>query len=121
MKMIPNFSAIIKYEYNDVLRNERASDFVIATVRSQSQLPSDKIYFSILACPVKVKPTLMSSLDTFSQNRSIFFPPSGGAVTSLMSMICSSFLALASNMFVEQTGSRASVNLPGLLGSSRKA
>ena len=63
----------------------------------------------------------MSSLATFSQKMRIFLPPSAGAVTSLMSMICSSFLALASKMLVEHTGSRATWNLPGCLGSSKKA
>ena len=62
----------------------------------------------------------MSSLATFSQKMRIFLPPSAGAVTSLMSMICSSFLALASKMLVEHTGLMATVNLP-VLGSSRKA
>ena len=47
-KIIQYFSAIIKYEYNDVLRNERASDFVIATVKSQSKLPSDKYILAFL-------------------------------------------------------------------------
>ena len=65
--------------------------------------------------------TLMSSLRIFSHRRMIFLPPSTGASVSLMSMITSSFFALASNTGTEETGSSTTVYLPGRPGSSRNA
>ena len=84
--------------------------------------PSRGLFHDCTTSPInRLQHYLMSSLATFSQKMRIFLPPSAGAVTSLMSMICSSFLALASKMLVEHTGSRATWNLPGCLGSSKKA
>ena len=65
--------------------------------------------------------TLMSSLVIFSQRRMILRPPSTGEVLSDMSMMASSFLALASYTGTEHTGSSTTLYFPGWLGCSRNA